>query len=164
MATVVAGEAAWTDDGRVLAWASSWGYQTPGLYLLDPAGPAGSPPHELLASGTAVLDVRRSEAGVWYALVATSAEIGPQYVRVLAAPTLDGRYAPLAEGAGGFASAPQLGVAGQGEPLVVAGLRGMTYGEDGRAAGNLVLLDMITGQTVQVRTAGPVSDMRWAGR
>lgn len=164
MATVVAGEAAWTDDGRVLAWASSWGYQTPGLYLLDPAGPAGSPPHELLASGTAVLDVRRSEAGVWYALVATSAEIGPQYVRVLAAPTLDGRYAPLAEGAGGFASAPQLGVAGQGEPLVVAGLRGMTYGEDGRAAGNLVLLDMITGQTVQVRTAGPVSDVRWAGR
>ncbi len=164
MATVVAGEAAWTDDGRVLAWASSWGYQTPGLYLLEPAAPAGSPPRELLASGTAVLDVRRSEAGVWYALVATSVEIGPQYVRVLAAPALDGRYAPLAVGAGGFASAPQLGVAGQGEPVVVAGLRGMTYGEDGRAAGNLILLDMITGQTIQVRTAGPVSEVRWAGR
>ncbi|MCZ7541927.1 MAG: hypothetical protein M5U29_18840 [Anaerolineae bacterium] len=164
MATVVAGEAAWSGDGRVLTWASGWGYQTPGLFLLDPAAPAETPPRELLASGTAVLDVRRGEAAVWYALVATSAEIGPQYLRVLAAPALDGRYAPLAVGAGGFASAPQLGVAGQGEPVVVAGLRGMTYGEDGRAAGNLVLLDMITGQMIQVRTAGPVSDVRWAGR
>ncbi len=163
MANVVTSDSAWTDDGRVLAWVSSWGYQTPGLTLSDPAAPAESP-RELLASGTAVLDVCRSEAGVWYALVATSAEIGPQYVRVLAAPALDGRYAPLAAGAGGFASAPQLGVAGQGEPVIVAGLRGMTYGEDGRAAGNLILLDMITGQTIQVRTAGPVSEVRWAGR
>lgn len=162
MANVVTSDSAWTDDGRVLAWVSSWGYQTPGLTLSDPAAPAESP-RELLASGTAVLDVCRSEAGVWYALVATSAEIGPQYVRVLAAPALDGRYAPLAAGAGGFASAPQLGVAGQGEPVIVAGLRGMTYGEDGRAAGSLVLLDMLTGQMIQVRTAGPVSEVRWAG-
>jgi len=162
MANVVTSDSAWTDDGRVLAWVSSWGYQTPGLTLSDPAAPAESP-RELLASGTAVLDVCRSEAGVWYALVATSAEIGPQYVRVLAAPALDGRYAPLAAGAGGFASAPQLGVAGQGEPVIVAGLRGMTYGEDGRAAGSLVLLDMLTGQMIQVRTAGPVSEARWAG-
>ncbi|MEB2287189.1 MAG: hypothetical protein OZ934_03660 [Anaerolineae bacterium] len=164
MATAIAGGADWADDGRVLTWASSWGYQTPGLFLLDPTAPAETPPRELLASGTAVLDVRRSEAGVWYALVATSAEIGPQYLRVLAAPALEGRYAPLAVGAGGFASAPQLGVAGQGEPLVVAGLRALIYDESGHATGNLTLLDMITGQAVQVQTAGPVSDVRWAGR
>jgi hypothetical protein len=48
--------------------------------------------------------------------------------------------------------------------VIVAGLRGMTYGEDGRAAGSLVLLDMLTGQMIQVRTAGPVSEVRWATR
>jgi hypothetical protein len=163
-AAVVTGQAAWTDDGRVLAWASGWGYQTPGLTLHDPAEPAGTPPRELLASGTAVLDVRRSEAGVWHALVAATGEIGPQHLGVLAAPQVGGPYAPLAESAGGFAGAPQLGLTAQGGPLVVAGLRAMTYGDDGRAAGDLLLLDLRSGQTIQVRTAGPVSDIRWAGR
>ncbi len=164
VAATITGESAWTNDGRVLTWASGWGYQTPGLYLLDPAEPAGSPPRELLASGTAVLDVRPSEAGVWHALVTASGEMGPQYLYVLAAPEVGGPYAPLADSAGGFAGAPQLGVTAQGGPLVVAGLRAMTYGEDGRASGALVLLDMRGGQTVQVRTAGPVSEVRWAGR
>lgn len=155
---------AWTPDGRVLTWGWFWGYSTPGLFVLDPAQGQEAVLSPLLAAGTPVLDATADEAGVWYVLVTSTPDLGPQYLRALAAPALNGSYAPLAGGAGGFASVPTLGVSARGGPVVVAGLRAMTYGDDGRPYGTLILIDMRTGQTVQVRTSGPVSEVHWVRR
>ncbi len=159
-----ASASAWAGDGRVLTWGWFWGYAVPGLFVLDPAQGAQAVPTPLLPEGTPVLDVTADSGGVWYVLVTSTPEMGPQYLRALAAPALNGPYAPLAGGAGGFASAPTLGVNIPGGPVLAAGLRNMTYDENGRPAGALILIDMRTGQTVQVRTFGPVSEVHWLRR
>lgn len=158
------GAAIWADDGRILTWGSFWGYSTPGLFALDPAAGPNAEPVPLLPVGTPVLDVTADSARVWYVLTTSTPELGPQYLRVLAAPALSGPYAPLAGGAGGFASVPTLGVGIPGGPVIAAGLRHMTYGDDGRPRGELFLIDMRTGQTLQVRTFGPVSEVHWDRR
>ncbi len=159
-----ASASAWAGDGRVLTWGWFWGYAVPGLFVIDPAQGAQAAPTPLLPEGTPVLDVTADSGGVWYVLVTSTPEMGPQYLRAMAAPALSGPYAPLAGGAGGFASAPTLGVSIPGGPVLVAGLRNMTYDENGRPIGTLILIDMRTGHTVQVRTFGPVGEVHWLRR
>jgi Tol biopolymer transport system component len=158
---VVGSPGDWTADGRVIAWASSWGYASPGLFLLDPAQPDAEPVL-VLESGTPVVDVARRAQGDWLVLVSSTAEIGPQYVHVLGAATLDGPFLPVAGNtAGGFVSAPQISAPAQGGAILAAGLGGMAYDEAGLASGNLVILNMSTGETVQIQTGGPVWDIQW---
>ncbi len=158
---VMANDALWTLDGRVLAWASAWGYSTPGLFLLDPDQPDAAPV-AVLDSGTPVVDMYRDESGGdWYALVATTAEMGPQYVRVLGAEQPEGPFAPSPNNTeGGFIHQPQLLAPGQAA-IWVAGLRDMTYTDTGPVQGELVILNMQTGETVQIDTLGPVWDVTW---
>ncbi len=159
-----ASASAWAGDGRVLTWGWFWGYAVPGLFVIDPAQGAQAAPMPLLPEGTPVLDVTVDSGGVWYVLVTSTPEMGPQYLRVMAAPALSGPYAPLAGEAGGFASAPTLGVSIPGGPVLVAGLRNMTYDENGRPTGTLILIDMRAGHTVQVRTFGSVGEVHWLRR
>lgn len=158
---VFGGASRWTGDGRVLAWSAFWGYSTPGLYLVDPATPDAAPV-TLLSSQFPVLDVIPGPAGGWLVLVASTADMGPQFVRVLRAETLDGPYTPLYdEGAGGFAEQARMVAPGGEWAVHVAGLRGLFWDEMGHPAGELVVINLQTGETVRVPADGPVRAARW---
>ncbi len=151
----------WTDDGRVLTWASGFGYQTPGLYLLDPANPDAGPV-SVLGPQHPVVDVAPGASGGWYALVAATGGQGPQYVRLWQSDAPQGPFGPASAAAGGFMQQPQVFVPGPGavDQAWIAGLRAMQYGEQGATSGDLMLLDA-RGALVQVRTTGRVQAVQW---
>ena len=164
-----ANEGTWTGDGRVLTWAWAWGYQTPGLYLFDPAAP-DAPPQTLLGEQYAVVDAVRSVAGRWYVLVNASTAIGPQFVQMLAADTLAGpfEYPYLyEEGVGAFLEHPTLAPprddlpSADGAAVLAAGYRGLTYDDQGRAVGDLIVADLKNQFAVQIKTSGLVSSVQW---
>jgi hypothetical protein len=155
----------WTDDGRVLAWSWSWGYQVPGLYLLDPAAPE-SPAAVVLGARYPVVATAQGPDGRWYAAVSSVADVGPRFLRMWAADTPGGPFAPrYGDVAGGFVdSAPQIAVPGsdQGGPVLVAGLRSTVYDpQQALFTGDLVVVDMQHGAAVQVQATGRVSDAQW---
>jgi hypothetical protein len=157
--SMVALDGRWTDNGRVLTWASEWGYVMPGLYILDPAAPDTS--QTALDERYAVLDVAQTASGTWLALVGSTTGLGPRFLRVLAGETVAGPFTPVFDrAAGGFAQMPQLAAGPDGQ-LAAAGLRAIQYNERGSASGNLVVIDMRTSETVRVDTGGPVSAIRW---
>jgi hypothetical protein len=150
----------WTADGRVLLWESYWGYVAPGLFVVDPANPDAQP-IPVLDPGTPVMDVIQRDHGDWFVLLGSAPQDGPQYVHVLSAASLDGPFQPVAgNGAGGFANSPRLVVPDSSASLV-AGLRGLTYTNQGQARGDLVIVNMSTGETDQIRTNGPVWNVTW---
>jgi WD40 repeat protein len=156
----------WTGDGRVLAWSWSWGYQVPGLYLLDPAAP-DAPAAVVLGARYPVVTTAQGPDGRWYATVSSVADVGPRFLRVWAADAPGGPFAPLyGDTAGGFVdSAPQIAVPGsdQGGPILVAGLRSTLYDpQQAIFTGDLVVVDMQHGAAVQVQTSGRVSDVQWS--
>jgi hypothetical protein len=151
----------WTGDERIVVWASQWGFEAPGLFLIEPAAPDAQPV-DVLESGTPVVDVTQRAKGDWFALVASTTQIGPQYLRVLGAATLEGPFLPVAGNmVGGFADLPQLAVPEQSGAILVAGQRGLTYNDEGQASGDLIVLNLSTGETVQIQTSGPVWDIQW---
>lgn len=155
---IIASQGRWTNDGRVVTWSASWGYETPGLYILDPANP-GAPPQAILDQATPVVDATQTPAGDWTVLVSASAQMGPQFLRVMAAESLNDSF-ELMYDAGGFAEMPQIAVSG--DTIVAAGLRSITYDEArGIRAGQLVIIDMSSGETVQVDTGALVHQIQW---
>lgn len=154
---VGASQGRWTGDGRVMAWAASWGYQTPGLFLLDPANPT-LPPQTLLDARYAVIDMAPGADGAWFALVATTAEMGPQFVRVMRAPSLGAPFEWVhpAE-VGGFAQQAYLAAGG----VAAAGLRDVKWGTAEPLAGDLVIIHFETGETIPVPASGPVHGLAW---
>jgi hypothetical protein len=164
-----ASEGTWTGDGRVIVWAWSYGYQVPGLYLFDPAAP-DAPPQILLGEQYAVVDAVRSAAGRWYVLVNASTAIGPSFVQVLAANTLSGPFEfpyLYEEGVGAFLERPTLAPprddlpSADGAAVLVAGFRNLTYDNQGRAVGDLIVADLKNQFSVQIKTGGPVSSVQW---
>ncbi|NDJ76516.1 MAG: hypothetical protein GYB65_09670, partial [Chloroflexi bacterium] len=155
LAGLLTGDSAWTDDGRVLTWVAQWGFDAPGLFRLDPANPQ-TPPQTLLAAP--VTDVVQGADGRWYVAVNSSSRLGPQFVRTLEAETPDGPFTPLSERGGGFVQMPQL-IAGPDGVVLAAGLRGAAAGPTMR--GELMLVDMRTGQTARFETPAPVHNVRW---
>ena len=157
----------WTGDGRVLAWSWSFGYETPGLYVLDPAAPDAAPVM-LLDERYPVMDVVQATDGRWFVLYNATGLRGPEYVRALVGETLDGPFEPL--GGGGFVELPSLAApaggmpSADGTPVFAAGLHNLTYDEGGRASGELAIVDVTSGATVHIQTAGPVWMVRWGGR
>lgn len=155
----------WADEGRILAWSASYGYVMPGLYRIDPAAPAATA-QTILDEQYPVYDVRRDEAGGWYVLIGSSAQMGPQLLRVLTGPSLDGPLNPaFGSAAGAYAERPILGIFGHDAEgaLIVAGLRDTTYDNQGRVSGTLVIANLSSGAALQVKTPGPASDLRWGG-
>ncbi len=150
-----ASQGRWTSDGRVLTWASGWGYVTPGLYLLDPAAPDAAPV-TVLDAHYAVLSTVLGTDSAWYALVGMNPGLGPQFLRVLKTVSLDTPFLPLYGSAGGYLDLPQI-AAGWDGPVLAAGLRNLTT--DGRGALTIVRLD--SGQAVRVQTPGPAWDVQW---
>lgn len=152
----------WADASHVIAWASGWGYQQPGLYLLDVLAPeSGST--TLLDSHFAVRHVARGADGVWYALVASSTEMGPQGLRPWASDTLPGQFQPLpAAEAPVFMELPQLAAPGAGEPLWVAGLGALIYDSAStQSSGALRLANMSTGEIFRVPGLEQVWKVSW---
>lgn len=151
----------WTQDGRVLAWASSWGYQTPGLYLIDPAAP-DTPPQTLLNARYAVLDAQHTPNGEWVALVGSTTGMGPQFAHLLIASSPGDVFSPaFGPTAGGFVQQAQLYPLFNDSP-VIAGLRSASYRDDGTYRGDLVIVDIASGTTRRVQTSGPVYGIQWA--
>jgi hypothetical protein len=157
----IATEGLWTDDGRVLTWAAYWGYVTPGLFLLDPAAPDALPSN-VMEAGTPVVEMVRRPGG-WVTLVASTAEIGPQFLRAFEAGSLAGPFVPVEGQTGGFMEQPAMIAPGpeQGGSILVAGLRNMSYDGQGNASGDLAILDLTDGEIVQIRTSGLVWDIQW---
>ncbi|MCD4685743.1 MAG: hypothetical protein K8S97_07390 [Anaerolineae bacterium] len=149
----------WTDDGRVLAWSSFFGYSEPGLLLLDPAQPDAEPLH--LINNKPVYDVIPGADGLWYALVGDSAAMGPVFARVWQAASLNSPFGPVFPGpAGGFAEYPVL--AARDGQFVIAGLR-VQPTETGPQAGTLILIDV--GYNFSGELAGqpapPIHTLTW---
>jgi hypothetical protein len=159
----------WTGDGHVLTWSWSFGYEMPGLYLLDPAAP-DAVPVTLLDDRYPVMDVAQDADGRWIVLYNATGLRGPEYVRALVSETLAGPFEPVGGDGGAFVEAPRLALssegmpAADGTPVFAAGLRNMTYDQTGRASGELVVVDVTGGATARIRTAGSVWMVRWAGR
>lgn len=156
-------QAHWTGDGRVITWASEWGYNMPGLYLLDPAAPNAAP-LTLLDSRSPVAEAVQGSDGAWYALVGTTAGMGPQFLRVYKSAALNAPFAPLYDSAAGsFTGLPQIAppAPGWNGPVLVAGLRGLIYDEQSFGQGELVITAMDSGTAVRVKTSGPVWDVQW---
>ncbi len=150
----------WTDDGRVLVWESFWGFVAPGLFVIDPAQPDAEPV-AVLDPGTPVMNVTRRDRGDWFVLLGSTAQNGPQVLHVLGAAALNGPFQPVAGNlAGGFAGNPRLAVPDSGA-ILVAGLRGMIYDNQGQARGSLVIVKLSTGESVLIRTNGPVWNVTW---
>jgi hypothetical protein len=162
LTNLASNQSRWTNDGRVIVWAWHWGFEAPGLFLIDPAAPDAEPV-SVLKSGTPVVDVVQRLKGDWFALVASTTQIGPQYLRVLGAATLEGPFLPVAGNtASGFADLPQLAVPEQSGAILVAGQRGLTYNDHGQASGGLIILNLSTGESVQIQTGRLVWDMQWS--
>jgi hypothetical protein len=155
--------ARWVDENRVAAWTASFGYQTPGLYLADLSAPTVA--QTILGMQYPVFDARQNPAGQWQILYGSAPGLGPQLLRVLAAPTITGPYDPaFGSATGAYADQPLLGLAGQmGTQLVVAGLRDTRYDDRGHARGTLIVADLGLGTTVQIETPGPVGSLAWGG-
>lgn len=158
----------WSDGGYVLTWSWAYGYELPGMYLLNPAAPEEAPV-QLLDDSFPVMDVIKAADGRWIVLYNATGLRGPEYVRALASRTLAGPFEPLGDG-GGFVELPRLapsseGVpAADGAPVIAAGLRHLTYDEVGRASGELVIVDVTAGSTMRIRTGGPVWMVQWVDR
>ncbi|NLX11148.1 MAG: hypothetical protein GXY36_15990 [Chloroflexi bacterium] len=148
----------WIDDGRVLVWSAFYGYEVPGLYLLDPANPQ-APPQTVLDESVPVVDVRQAGDGTWYVLAASSGGLGPQFLRLLAAPTLQGPFERVYDG-GGFAEGAQIVPPGDSTPAMMAGLRQASYVE-GVLTGDLVVNDLRSGEQVQIAAPRPVHHVQW---
>ncbi len=147
----------WTPDGKIVAYAWMMGSPARDLLLIDPAAPDAV--QTLLSTDSPAADLALDSAGGWVALVAPSAQIGPQFWRAERATQLGAPFEPLYADtlAGTFAVNP---VVLPGDPVWAAGLReNVTSGDNGR--GDLVIVDMSSGATVQIQTAGPVSAVRW---
>jgi hypothetical protein len=154
------GQGCWTDDGRVLVWEPYWGFVAPGLFVIDPANP-NAELVPVLEPGTPVMNVTQGVRGDWIVLLGSSAQTGPQYLHLVGAAALDGPFKPVAGNtAGGFAGNPRLAVPDSGA-ILVAGLRGMTYTDQGQARGDLVIINMSTGESVQIQTNGSVWNVTW---
>jgi hypothetical protein len=152
----------WTSDGRVLTWAAGWGYVTPGLYLLDPAAP-DAPPVTVLDTHYSALDAVLGADSAWYALVGTNPGLGPQFLHMLKATSLDTPFLPLYGSAGGYLDLAQIApptLGGDG-PVLAAGLQDLIYDDRGDARGALTIARMDSGDAVRVQTLGPVWDVRW---
>jgi hypothetical protein len=157
---IIASQGRWTNDGRVLTWSASWGYETPGLYILDPANP-GVQPETVLGSQFPVMDAVQTQTGDWIALAGSSGQMGPQFLHALAAPSLSGPFEAVSD-KGGFAQHPELRVSGQ--TIMVAGLTSMVYDDlSGVWAGKLVVIDLNSGETFPVETSGLISQIQWGG-
>ncbi|MBN1565226.1 MAG: hypothetical protein JXA10_15380 [Anaerolineae bacterium] len=163
------GRAQWTRAGQIVGWSSSLGYESPGLFLIDPVAP-DSRAVDLVDPGTPVLDMTQTLEGSVYIVRANSAEMGPDFVRLQSTDLIGGAFAPeFADAPGGYVSLPQLYAAetSAGTATFVAGLRNMIYDEQGFALGDLVILDLgrapggaiVT--PVQLHTPGPVSNVQW---
>ncbi len=155
------GPAIWTADGRVLTWNSQLGMEVPGLFLLDPAAP-DAPPGVILDQTFPVEDV--AIEGRVYALVGSAATMGPQYWRVLVADSVTGPYQILyGERSGGYAELPQLTApsADGSRPAMIAGFRNMEYSDNGCTAGDLIVIDMSSGNVTQPETRGQTSRFQW---
>lgn len=162
LARVTAYDGLWTPDGRVLTWAAAYGYTIPGLFLLDPAAP-DAPPQTVLGGDVPVLDAAIDATGTWTVLVASTANIGPRFLRAKTASAVTGPYAfPYDLQVGGFADQPQLISAGAGVSAMAAGLYQAQVSEQGEQTDSMpVVVDLSTGQTVRVQTSGPVSAVQW---
>jgi hypothetical protein len=151
----------WTGDNRVLTWNAQWGFTAPGLFLIDPAQPDADPVL-VFASGITVTQRAR---GDWLVLLGSTGQVGPQYLHLVGAAALDGPFQPVAGNtAGGFAANPQISAPEDSGAILVAGLRGLTYTAQGQARGNLVIINMSTGESVQIQTNGSVWNVTWGQR
>ncbi|WP_119065138.1 PD40 domain-containing protein [Aggregatilinea lenta] len=153
--------AGWVDEGRVIAWTASFGYQTPGLYLADLTAPGVA--QTILGPQYPVFDVQQNVAGQWLVLYGSAPGLGPQLLRALSAPDITGPYDPaFGSATGAYADQPLLGLMGQTDAhLLLVGLRGSDYDDQGRARGTLIVADLGLGTTVQIDTPGPVSNLAW---
>lgn len=151
--------AAWTQDKRVLSWSASMGYEMPGLFLSDPATPQARPT-DLVTEGTPVADVFQQPDGSIVIVRPNTVQMGPQYVHLEIAPALGAAFTPMPNLIGGYLSQPQV-MLGNDQRPVVAGFRAMTYNDRGAASGDLVILDLSTGELSRVPTHGPVSRVQW---
>jgi hypothetical protein len=148
----------------VLAWSSSFGYQSPGLYLLDPAIPDGAA-GVLFGTDSPVFDVAQGPDGAWYALLGVTAEMGPQFLRVMRAETPAGPFVPLyGDRTGGFATQPKLAIAGSGDTLTpwIAGYGHMEWSSTEQPIGNPIVIHVPSGSTVRLQTTGSAHQLRWA--
>ncbi len=153
--------AGWVDEGRVIAWTASFGYQTPGLYLADLTAPGVA--QTILGPQYPVFDVQQNVAGQWLVLYGSAPGLGPQLLRALSAPDITGPYDPaFGSATGAYADQPLLGMMGQTDAhLLLVGLRGSDYDDQGRARGTLIVADLGLGTTVQIDTPGPVWSLAW---
>lgn len=149
--------AAWTLDNRVMAWSAIDGYQSPGLYLADPANPAAAP-IELVTPGTRVKNAVQTPDGALFIVRGTAPETEAQYDVIERAPAPGAPFAPLPGTTGGYVIKPQL--LPQAQPPVIVGLLAATY-DNYAMGGDLALLDASTGTITQIPTGGPVWDVQW---
>ncbi len=154
----VAGEAQWTVDGRVASTSASFGYSTPGLYVLDPATPDAAPV-TLLGTDHPVFDAMQAPDGTWYVVVGSNAGMGPQWMRLLSG-SAPGAFAPLFGEAGAVLDAPELAPAAGAAPRLVGGLRNTTYTPDG-IEGELVVADLSSGEVWVAPAPAPARAPGW---
>ena len=147
----------WTPDGQIVTYAWTMGSPLSALILIDPAAPDAA--HTLLTTASPTADLAPDGVGGWVALIAPSAQIGPQFWRAARAAELGAAFEPLYADAlaGTFAAEP---VVLPGDPVWAAGLRNTTSTQNG-TRGDLVIVDMSSGTTVQIQTTGPVGAVRW---
>jgi hypothetical protein len=159
----------WTRAGQIIGWSGFGGYESPGLFLADPAAPDG-PAIDLLEPGTPVLDVIQSSDDSLHILRPNTAQQGPSFVRAQSAPAPGEAFSPpITDAPGGYINQPQLYATDTltDRVIIVAGLRKMTYSDQGIATGDLVILDLSLDQgseiisPVQIQTARPVSNLQW---
>lgn len=155
-----AGVTRWTADGRIATGSATMMYAMPGLYLLDPAAPDAEPV-TLVGPETPVLDARQTPDGSWAVIAGASGGMGPQWVRLLTGTEESGIIPAFDEAAGAFIEQPVLAPGGAIDaPTIAAGLRNLTYAEDG-LWGDPVVADLSTGETFAVPAPGLVSRVMW---
>lgn len=154
----VTNQGRWTSDGRVLAWSSFYAYSEPGLFLLDPAQPESDPVR--LIDSMAVYDAVPGPAGNWYALVNDAVQMGPTFLRVWQAASLDSSFGPVfPAAAGGFASFPQL--ATDGSQFIIAGVHPQTENDTVTGSGDLRLIDVAYNTTLGLTGPSPAHMLQW---
>ncbi len=152
---VGATEGAWLPDGRVLAWDAGFTFTEPGLYVIDPANPEKI---TILDTAWHVLDAMPLASEAAKILRAPAGDVlGPSMAQPFLVPVLPGAL-PIVEGQGGLIEAPELSPDGR----FAAGLRNMSYGDYG-PMGDLVIINLTTGERFALATPGAAWGLQWGG-
>ncbi len=153
-------DVAWTPDGRMMGWSSIMEYQSPGVFLADPATPAADP-LALVLVGTPVHDVFQRTDGALFIISATSPDT-PDQIHIRMAESLGEPFVPVSNPISNSDFLPlELIVSDSGAPLV-AGIIGDSPGEIYFAGdGEIALLDPSTGSRVNLGMRALVQSLQW---